>query len=87
MEYYIDFQGPIQEPLPHIKVTRPRPRVRIGALVVTPLGLAYVQNIGVSPYWHEEKQSVKRAYVYSANWETGDRWVEYFLLDELVVLS
>jgi hypothetical protein len=70
-----------------IQVTRPRARVRIGALVATPAGLALVQNIGVSPYWHEERQGIKRAYVYSANWETGDRWVEYFLLDELVVLS
>lgn len=87
MYQYIDFLGQIQEPLPHIKVTRPRPRVRIGAIVLTPLGLAYVQNIGTSPYWSEGRQGVKRAYVYSANWETGDRWVEYFLLDEIEVFS
>ena len=85
MEYYIDFLGAVQ-PL-RIQVTRPRLRVRIGALVRTPAGLAHVQNMGLSPYWNEERQGIKRAYCVSANWETGDRWVEYFLLDEIEVFG
>lgn len=82
---YIDFLGAVQ-PV-KIRVTRPLPRLRIGARVSTPLGDAFVQNIAVSPYWHEERQGIKRVYVYSTKWVLGDKWVEWFLVDEIEVLS
>lgn len=73
-----------------IQVSRPRLRLRVGAKVQIPDGReAFVQFIRISPYWPEEKQGIKRAYVYSASWdqEGGARWTDYCLLDEMVVIG
>lgn len=82
---YIDFLGAVQ-PL-KIRVRRPRPTLRPGALVSTPLGNAFVQNIAVSPYYVEEKAGIQRVYVYSSQWAMGNRWVEWYLPTEIEVIS
>lgn len=88
MEYYIDFLGVIQEPLPRIKVTRPRPRVRIGAVVLTPDGrMGFVQFVRVSPYYVEEKQGIQRAYIYSLPDDMNGSWTDYVLLSDLKVVQ
>lgn len=83
---YIDFLGAVQ-PV-RIRVTRPRPTVRPGALVVTADGrLGFVQFVRVSPYWVEEKQGIQRAYIYSLHEAIETSWTDYVLLSELRVLS
>ncbi len=85
-QYCIDFLGAVQ-PL-RIQVTRPRATVRPGALVVTADGrMGFVQFVRVSPYWAEEKQGVKRAYIYSLPEAIKTSWTDYVLLSELTVLS
>jgi hypothetical protein len=85
-QYCIDFLGAVQ-PL-RIRVTRPRPRVRIGALVLTAdERLGFVQFIRVSPYWVEEKQGIQRAYIYSLADDLNGSWTDYVLLSDLRVIQ
>lgn len=84
--YCIDFLGAVQ-PL-RIQVTRPLPRVRRGAIVLTPDGrMGFVQFIRVSPYYVEEKQGIQRAYIYSLPDDLSGSWTDYVLLDGLRVIE
>ena len=65
-----------------------RSTVRRGALVVTSDGrMGFVQFVRVSPYWVEEKQGIKRAYIYSLPEAIENSWTDYVLLSDLKVLS
>lgn len=78
----------VRKSIRHIQVSRPRLRMRIGAKVLLADGrIGFVQFIRTSPYYLEEKQGIKRAYVYSSLWDDGDRWTDYLLLDEMVVIG
>ncbi len=71
-----------------IMVRRPKLRVRVGALVRLPDGReAFVQFVRISPYYAEEKQGIRRAYVYSAKWDHGDKWTDYVLPSECEVIG
>lgn len=62
--------------------------LEIGALVeLTDGRRGFVQNVRVSPYWPEECQGIVRVYIYSEDWDQGNRWVEWMLVDELEVVG
>lgn len=80
----------LQKSTRRIQVSRPRLHLRNGALVrLADNRVGFVQFIRTSPYYVEEKQGIKRAYIYSAEWDVigGKRWTDYVLLDVLEVIG
>lgn len=60
-----------------------------GDTVVVDGKLGIVENVKLSPYWPEEREGLIRCFVVSADWDDnpGNRWVDWCLPGEVVVLS